>query len=246
MKNTKTLLIQGATLIAGMGMIASLALPVFAQAASTPKTHKTPVQTQAKGTAEIQTRIKSLNDFDAKITTMVNLSATDKSTLSSNLQAEVTDLTNLETKITADTAPATIKTDTQSVTKSYRVYALVLPQARITAAADRAITVANMINAVGTKLQARIAAAPAGTNTTAWQSALTDLQAKTADAISQAHAAVALITPLVPDQGNKTTAASNAAAIKSARADLKTATTDLTAAHKDAQLIVSGLATLKS
>ncbi|MDE2041367.1 MAG: hypothetical protein KGI59_03250, partial [Patescibacteria group bacterium] len=57
----------------------------------------------------------------------------------------------------------------------------------------------------------------------------------------QAQAAVAEVSPLVPDQGDKTVMASNTSTMKDARAKIKTAVSDLTAARKDALTIIQGL-----
>lgn len=191
---------------------------------------------------EIARRIASLNDADTRVQAMQQVTPAFKTSLSAAIQAQIAALNTLQTKIDADTDLATLKTDVQSVTKSYRIYALVLPQVRIAAAADRAVAIATMMSTLGTKLQARIAAAQsAGLDTTALSAALTDMNAKLSDVNSQAQAAVSATVSLAPDNGDKTIMASNAAVFKTARKDLQTAQQNLVAARKDITIILKGL-----
>lgn len=70
------------------------------------------------------------------------------------------------------------------------------------------------------------------------------MTAKMNDATSQAQIAQNGVISLVPDQGNATVAASNKAALVSARANIKTVAADLKAARQDIATIVSGLKAL--
>ena len=171
---------------------------------------------------------------------MVNVSAADKASMSSSIQVEIASLTSLKISIDSDTATSTLKTDYQSITKSYRVYALVLPQASITAAADRVLDLVASFNTLVTKLQGFVTTAQSnGTNVSLAVTALADIAAKTADATTQANAALSEVSGLQPDQGATTTLDANTAALKSAQSKIKTATADLTAARKDVNAVVS-------
>ena len=64
------------------------------------------------------------------------------------------------------------------------------------------------------------------------------MNAKIADANTQAKAAVSGISGLQPDNGDQTVMQSNTAALKAARVDIQTAQNDLVAARKDAGTIV--------
>ena len=193
----------------------------------------------------IEARITSLNNLSTKIQSLKNVSDAEKVTLSSEIQTNLGDMNSLKTKIDADTDVATATNDDKSITKDYRVYALVLPQTNIAAAADRVTTITGMLTTISGKLQSRITAdQTAGKDVTSLQSALTDLNAKVADANSQAATAQSGIASLVPDNGNQTTMQANTTALKAARANIKTATADLQAARKDANTITKGLKTL--
>ena len=220
--------------------VALIAIPVSAQTANI--TTATPAATNAavrikksiqNSDTAITQRINKLNALVTRLNSMKNLSDTEKSTLATSLQNEVSQLTTLKAKIDADTVAATLKTDVQSITKSYRIYALVLPQASIAAASDRVLTIVGLMSGVQTKLQTRIAQLPSTDNTTAIQTAMSDIAAKLADATTQANAAVTGTAPLVPDQGVQATATANSASLKDARSKIQTATADLKTARQD-------------
>jgi hypothetical protein len=197
---------------------------------------------QGRSDTEITARIASLNALLSRINSMTKISATEKASLAASLQAEIADMTTLKGTIDADTSTTSLKTDAQSITKSYRIYALIMPQASIMAAADRVLDLAGELNTVGTKIQAYITTAQSsGTNVSAAVTAMTDLTAKTADATTQANAAVTETASLQPDQGNTTVAAANAAALKDAQSKIKAATADLVAARKDAGTAVNAI-----
>ncbi len=173
---------------------------------------------------------------------MKQVTDSEKTTISASIQAQITALTSLKAKIDADTDITALRADVKSVVASYRIFFLVIPQGRIIAAGDRALTISDDMITIGVKLQARISAAQtAGKDVTALNTALVDFNAKVADAKTQIAAATAKVVNLVPDQGDKTVAASNKAALMAARADIKAATTDLQAARKDSKTIVQGL-----
>ncbi len=192
-----------------------------------------------KGDKELDRRVANLNDLSAKAEGLKNLSPADKASISTTLSNQINALTALKAKIDADTDAATLKTDIQSITGSYRIFALVMPQVRIIIAADRIVTIAGEMQLFSAKLQARIsAAASAGADMTAATALLADYNAKIADAQVRAQAAVTAIATLAPDQGDKTKLAANTKALQDARAKAVLAQKDLIAARQDAQKIV--------
>ncbi|HZS42801.1 MAG TPA: hypothetical protein VFA52_01140 [Candidatus Paceibacterota bacterium] len=207
-------------------------------------TASTTLEASAKAKADdaINKRINSLNQLSARVAAMAKLSTTTKASLAASIQASITDMTNLKTKIDADTDAAVLKTDIASITASYRIYALVIPQVEIAVAADRTDTLVDMMNIVAGKFQSRITAATnAGKDTASLNIALSDYQAKIADAKIQANAAASLVVSLSPDNRDKNKAESNKQALQSARAKLKAARIDLKTARDDAETIRRGL-----
>lgn len=200
-----------------------------------------------KAAQEIDRRVASLNAMLTRVTAMKKVNDALKTNLTTNINLEIEGFNNLKAKIEADTDLATLKTDVQSVTQSYRIYALVMPQVHISVAADRVATIINMMNSVGGKLQARISTAKvAGNNTAAAEAALTDLGSKLQSAQTHAQAAITLVAPLVPDQGDKTVQASNEAKIKEAQAEIKAAQADLVAGRKDITTIIKEIKGFKA
>ncbi len=191
---------------------------------------------------KIDQRIKDLTDLATRISEMKNVSTVEQASLSASVQTEITNLNTLKAKIGADTDLTTLKADIQSITTDDRTYELMIPQARIIAAADKSTTIINMLTAMGGKLQARIAdAQTAGKDVTALNTALVDFNAKLADATSLSGSIVSGVSTLVPDQGNKTVMASNNAALKAARTNLTMITADLKAARNDITTITKGV-----
>jgi len=200
---------------------------------------------EQKGVTAITKRVSDLASLVTRVQAMKNVSDSQKASIAATIQNLSTNLSALQGKIESDTSSSTLRDDLTSITGSYRIYALVMPEVRIIASADRIITIAGMLNTVAAKLNTRLTAAGALSNLSDLTAAMTDLSAKTADAISQAQAAVAEVTPLAPDGGDKTKMAANTAALKDARGKLSAATTDLKAANKDASTVITALKKVK-
>ena len=200
---------------------------------------------QSRADQEIDRRIQALNDLSARIGSMARVTSSFQQSLSANVQNQISGLTQLKAKIDSDSDDTTLKTDVQSVTQTYRIFALVLPMTRIAAAADREVTITSMMNQLGAKLQARLQAAQqAGANTSSLMAALTDLSNKLSDASSQSQAAVSVSATLTPDNGDQTKMAQNTSALKTARTDIQAGQKDLVAARADIKTIIDGLAKL--
>jgi hypothetical protein len=234
--------------------VPAYALSVTAAATANVSVGSTTVSasTQAKITTaisradqEITRRVTLLTQLNTNVQAMVKVSATEKSAIATEVQTEISSLTSLKATIDAETSITSLRTDIQSITKDYRIFMLVIPQGRIEVAADKIETVVSDYSTLSTTLQARIAAAPAGTDTTQVNAWLSDMNTQTASANAQAEAAVSLVANLQPDQGNATIQASNTAALKSAAADIKTALADLKTARTDAGDIVKAIESWK-
>ncbi len=195
---------------------------------------------------EIDRRISALNALNTRINGLVRVSASEKARISSSIQSQVSALTSLKTKVSADADIDALKTDIKSITASYRIFMLVIPQGRIAATVDVINTTSDLITNVGVKLQTRItAAANAGKDVTEMNSLLADMKAKSADAKVQAAAALALTSNLKADNGDEAIIKANNEAFASARAKIKLAHTDLQNARQDARKIVNILKSMK-
>ncbi len=203
------------------------------------------VRAKARAAEEIERRTKALGAMRARIAAMNKVTAEFKQNLNANVDVQVNNLASLRARIEGQTDTAALKVDVQSITRDYRIYALVMPQARIAAAADRAATLINMLATLGTKLQTRLEVArAAGSDVTALASALTDMGVRLQSAQAHAQAAVNGSATLTPDNGDKAIMESNLAALKKAREEIKAAHEDIVAARKDVDTIVKGLRAL--
>jgi hypothetical protein len=190
---------------------------------------------------EISRRITSLQSLSAAVDAHKRLTSAQKAPLTAGISAEVTNLTTLRTKIDGDTDLTTLRPDVQMIVQSYRVYALYLPQVRLLEASDALTTADGQMSQLALKLQARIQTVQtAGNDVSAMNVSLSDLHAKLQDATTQYTAVQATVLPLTPSgyPGNKTQ-------LISARAMIKTATTDMHSARADAKSIVTALQELK-
>ncbi|MDD5068586.1 MAG: hypothetical protein PHS53_04505 [Candidatus Pacebacteria bacterium] len=195
-----------------------------------------------RGDKEIDRRIAALQNQNDRIQSAKRVSDEGKSMIAGSIQSQIDILTVLKTKIDADTDEATLRTDLKSITASHRIFALVMPQAAITAAALRIETIAGNLATISGKLKTRITTAQAaGKDVTAVNTTLAHMNAQIADALVQAKAAKDRISGLVPDNGDKTKAEANRAALLAARADIKVGAADLRDARKDAETILKAL-----
>jgi hypothetical protein len=235
--------------------IGALAVPALgAQAMTVSKQSSTRAGTdtaaealRTKTTTQIDNRIKAMNELTARINEMKRLSATEKTSLTASIQTSISDMDQLKTKVGAETDIAAIRQDSQSVTKGYRIYMLVLPQGRIEAAADRVLNIVSLMTSFETKLQGRLDQAKTdGNDTSSAVAIMSDMHAKILDANTQAQAAIDLVSGLQPDNGDKTTAQANSQALKDARTKIKTAIADLKTARQDAGKVVKLLAGFKA
>ena len=168
---------------------------------------------QTRADQEITRRIDALNALNTRVNAMVKISASDKGLLSSSIATQITAMTALQAQIATDAAAnstSSLKTDIQSITKSYRIFMLIIPQGAIEAASDRVLDIAGMFTTLSGQLQTRITAAQtAGNPMTTSVAAMADMNAKIADANTQANAAATEIASLQPDNGDATIQASN-------------------------------------
>lgn len=198
----------------------------------------------AKGQEAIDKRIKDISELKERLGQMKNLSDEAKAKLLQELDAEIAKLNELKAKIGATTDAKILKEDLGSITKDNRVYMDVQPRAKILAAADRVKTLVGMLNATATKLEARIASAKtAGKDVTAFETALTDMKSKLAEATTLVEKVIAGVSNITADGGDKTLMKANADALKEARANLKLANDALKTANADLKTITKGVRT---
>lgn len=195
-----------------------------------------------RGNKEIDSRITVLNKLSAKIQNFANITPTNKTALLSGIQTQIASLAALKNKINADTDLSVLKSDVESITKSFRTFALEIPKANILARVDSHFADLNMLASTTASLTIDIQTAKTGgKDVSALLTKLADANAKLADANLQSNAAIALVTPLIPDVGSSTLLLANKQALLDSYAKYKTAMEDIRIVKKDIQEIVKQL-----
>jgi hypothetical protein len=155
------------------------------------------------------------------------LTSPDAAALNSDIGAATTGLTSLRATLDAQTAPAAMRLEIVQVVTRFRVYELLVPQVRLTIAADAVLALKPHFDDISAKLAARIAAAQAkGKDVGAAQAALTAMNSAASAADSLASPLPAQLLALTPDQygtGTPTALQAIRTALGSARGDLKAA-----------------------
>lgn len=94
---------------------------------------------------EIDRRISSMKKMILKITTIKRLTPLQKSSLISQVNAEIVRLTTLRKKIENDTDATILKADKKLIVSSYRIYALFMPKMTIIAHANAVLDLVDMM-----------------------------------------------------------------------------------------------------
>src|SRR3990167_3882313 len=184
---------------------------------------------KARANEQIDRRIKALDKLLEHVQKMKRVSDAQKNSTASMVAGEKAKL-------------ETIKADQRSIAESYRIFALIMPQAAILVAADRIKVIADNLITIGGKLESRINEAKnSGKDVASLELLLADYKAEIANAISKADAAINGVSSLTPDNGDTAKAASNRAALQAAKENIRKGMEDLRAAREDARKIVQGL-----
>ncbi|HVW23207.1 MAG TPA: hypothetical protein VHB51_01855 [Candidatus Saccharimonadales bacterium] len=191
----------------------------------------------SRGDKEIERRLKTLNRLSSKVPSGSKLSDADKSNLTAAVQAEITDLTNLKTKLDADTDVNTAASDALSIITEYRVYALIVPKIQLVRAADAQQVAEAKLTVLAGKLQTSLSTAQSkGQDISTEQALLTDMNAKIAAAQAISSQVGSTVLGFQPNDRN-----SNPSLLSGYRDQLQTAQADIRVASNDAQSIINFL-----
>jgi hypothetical protein len=183
---------------------------------------------QAKAAAAISLRVNDLNSAIAKVNGTESLGP-DAPTLAAYLQPDSAPLQALGQKIAADTTVATAEADATTIFTNYRVLALVLPAARLAAAADGIdrTTIPGLTTLAG-KAQSR----ENTSNQAALQPLISDLNAQIGAATSGTSGVAASVLAFTPSQWN-----ADHSLLASARSSVQSAVGDVAKARSDVKQI---------
>lgn len=197
---------------------------------------------KARANEEIDRRIKALDKLLERVQSMKRVSDAQKSSTASIVSDEKSKLESLRGEIEGDSDIESLRGDAKSITASYRIFALIIPQSAILVAADRIKTIADNLTAIGGKLETRINEEKnSGKDVSSLESYLTDYKAKIADAVAKTDGAINGVIGLTPDNGDIAKAKANRSALQAARENIRKGMEDLRQAREDARKIVQGL-----
>lgn len=188
---------------------------------------------------EVTHRLTALQQLMERISAAENISAELKTTLLTQIKAEIAKLTTLQTRLQKGTTLS--ETDVQTVLSTYNAYALYVQKALILVAADRILVTADLMSSQSALLQEKITAAQtAGNDVTELQRLLADMEGNISDAKTQAQNAIDTVTPLTPAEypNNKTD-------LQTARQIIRTGYQSLLSARDDVNQMITLLLKLE-
>jgi hypothetical protein len=205
--------------------IAAAAVAVGVLGTATPALAADPVaDLKTSITARIDLRLAALNKDLADINAAKNITSAHRSTLSTVLGNDTAGLTSLKGKVAAETTLTGLHDDATSMVNDYRVFILVGPKVRLTIAGDTESEAINKAQQVHDKLAASVAKKKAGgTDTTAAEADLADMQSSISAATGQLSGQVDALLAVAP--GPDATSIDNSVA--TARTALGNTRTDL-------------------
>ncbi len=127
----------------------------------------------------IASRINSLNSLLGRIQNDNRLSDSEKSSLTSDIQADISGLNSLKAKIEADTDVTTAINDRQQIVTSYYIYAVFIPKMRLLISLNNLQAASSNLQSVAARLQNLINNLQSqGKNTSQLQSLLNDVSSQ--------------------------------------------------------------------
>jgi glycerate kinase len=183
---------------------------------------------QAKATAAITLRTNDLHAAISRVNATGRLGSSSAA-LVSYLQADLTPLQVLSTKIAGDTTVAAALAASSTIFSSYRVLALVLPAARLTATADVIeLTDIPNLTALSSKAASKVNAA----NRATLQPLIDDLSAQILAATNGTAGVSSTLLGYTPSQWN-----ANHDLLAPSRGSVRAATANVVKAKEDVQQI---------
>ena len=236
--NARTVIGAAAAMAASAAI--GLAAPAsgWAASSSTPAASPAPspsadalAQLKARCDNEVQRRRGTLGADRAFVQQSVALTDADRSALESQIDADVSGLTMLDTTIQGDTTYAQAHSDCERIVTDFRVYVLEDPKIHEVIAADGITKADASFQALIPMLQSDVNASSEPPNVKQEaQAALNDLSSKVASSASAIAGVAASVIGLTPQgyPGNAGTLAAAQQSIKTARHGLDGARADVT------------------
>ncbi len=198
---------------------------------------------QSRIEEEIARRTKRLEHFMSRVGN-THMSDTAKNAIHEVMQRQIIVLQTLKAHVSNNSGTTTLRSAIKTIKKSYRTFALVVPQGAIIASADRVNNVVSQMRAFSKKLQERIASLDG--DTSELSATMADFNEKVNSAEGNAQDAVAKVKALSASNDDSAVFKSNRIALQDARKQLHKAYGELMMARKDAGEIVRGIWSMKA
>jgi hypothetical protein len=185
---------------------------------------------QAAAKLAVANRTTALNDAIPEVSANKVITDADRATLLTTLNSDLNAITALGPKIAADSTVAQASTDYRTIFTGYRVFALALPQVRYAEAADDlAGGVVTNLSAAQSTLAGLLAGPDSAKNSAAVQAEMSDLghQISAITAATNGLSATVLADTPAQYDANHNLLSPARAAVTGARADAKTARSDV-------------------
>jgi hypothetical protein len=193
------------------------------------------------GGLEIDRRLTALENVLQKAKLNSTLTKDNKEFLLGQLRGELEGLNAIKTKLASETALSAARIDVQSVWLEYRVYALLLPKARLIVVADRLQSTGNRLKNLTEKIEAKIVGAEAqGYEVGDMQVELANMKTQQAAAENMYRDMVGKVIELQPSDY-----VASHRVLTDYRDSLRVARTDFKVAFESAKAIVEAIKVMK-
>jgi hypothetical protein len=226
------------------GISGSVAGTAFADTSTTSPTAPTPgagrlALIQQRAQVAIATRLSALHVALTAVNTNPSITASDKTTLTTTLNGDLTGLSTLGQKIQADTTASQALADYQTIFSGYRVFALALPKVRYAAACDDVTAgVLPRLNDANARLSALLAGPDQSKDLPPVQAAMQDLATQLKNIATSTTGLSASVLALTPAEWN-----ANHAILAGPRQTLEGVRADVHAARQD---VITAVTAIKS
>lgn len=185
--------------------------------------------------SEIDRQIAVLQALSSKVDSLTHLTPTERSTISTQIQTEITNLQTLKARISGNSEETNVRTNIKSILDSHKKFSFFMPQVRLLMAAESMDAIANRMLEAAQKIETRLETLDS-TDTAKITALLGNMKAKLNNAKAQSNAITAAVSPL-----ESTNFPANKATLQSAQSKLKTGMTDIRSALKDLKEILQML-----
>jgi len=183
---------------------------------------------KSKCDTAVKTRVSALQSDIGKINSDTTISSSNKSSLLSTANNDISGLQALDTTIQGDTTVQQARSDCQKIVNDYRVFVLFEPQVHLTISTDRLTAAISEVQGMSSKFATIVGKITDPTQKATAQAALTDFNTKLAAAQSSLSG-LSGVLGLTPSgyPGNKSSLLTLQSTLQAIRGDLQAVRADV-------------------